>query len=115
VSRKPEPEPFEGPQLGQVDDDPTIFDGLEKRGRRDRQRSAPLRAVAHGACPLCSNDDVGLARQGAHLAWKDHSVRTWGGISLQCHASGQRLCDLPARDLKRFTVKPTPTCSCGTN
>ena len=63
--------------------------------------------VAWAACPLCLGErvEVVVAPNGSHLSWQVHTLTTG---ALQCQASGQHLCDFPAR------VRPgddTPLCS----
>ena len=55
------------------------------------------RSVAFAACPKCSAERCGLVMQGQHLSWRLHAVRTWGGVSMDCTASGQAVCQLPPR------------------
>lgn len=104
--KKPEP-----PLLTDVEI-PDIFAGLEQRGRRPRVERERQTSVAFGACPGCSHNRIGLVGQGAHLAWRDHNLQTHGGISMQCSAVGQRLCDLPARDVYDLTGQEPPACTC---
>lgn len=92
--------------------DNDLFGGLEGMGRSYVDRPKPLKATTHGACPKCLADKVGLVIQGGHLVWKDHYVSTWGGTSRQCVGGGQRLCDLPARDVRSHTGLKTPHCIC---
>lgn len=84
-----------------------LVEVTKKKPKRDEQRS-----LTFGGCPTCSATKVGLVRQGAHLAWRDHNRRTHGDISMQCPSVGQRLCDMPARDVWELTGIETPTCSC---
>ena len=95
------------------DEQPSIFDDLiaEAAARPRIEKDKPVRTYAHGGCPKCSDNAVGLALVGQHLFWKDHDLRTWGGVSMQCQASGQRLCDLPARDVAHLNGNTTPTCN----
>lgn len=93
-------------------DQPSIFDGLEGQMRSYVERPKPLKAVAHGSCPRCTTERVGLVIQGGHLVWKDHYVATWGSVSRPCVAGGIRLCDEPARDTRLHTGMTPPTCKC---
>lgn len=96
-------------------DEDDLFAGLEGVAARPStyvQKAPEQRPVGTAGCPQCMNERVGFVRQGAHVAYKDHWVSTWGGSSRQCTAGGQRLCDLPPRDVSRLTGKPTPTCIC---
>lgn len=96
-------------------DDEDLFAGLEGVAARPPtyvHKTPEQRPVGHAGCPQCTNEKVGLVRQGPHLAYKNHWVSTWGGTSRQCTAGGQRLCDLPARDVRSLTGSPTPICIC---
>lgn len=107
--KKVEPVVFNEPPI------PDIFADLEaqtaKRGTY-KEGEGKRRSVEFGACPLCSIRRIGLVRQGEHLAWREHTFQTHGGLSLQCSATGQHLCDLPGRDVSDFTGETPPTCSC---
>jgi hypothetical protein len=99
--------------IEQPDDD--LFAGLEAPAARPStyvdkaDKQAPS---THGGCPSCTKDKVGLILQNGHLAWTDHYVATWGGAARQCAAGGQRLCELPARDVRFLTGLDTPICTC---
>ena len=98
-----------------ADEEDDLFAGLEGAPVRSStyvDKGTQRKPAAHGGCPQCSAEKVGLVIQGGHLAWKDHWVSTWGGSSRQCTAGGQRLCDLPARDVTNLTGLSTPTCIC---
>lgn len=82
---------------GKSDDDiPTepLFEVEPYReGKSGKQRT--IKSVAQGKCPLCTRPKVGLVPVGTHIAWRHHTYRTWGGISLDCMATGIYVCVLP--------------------
>lgn len=80
---------------GKFDDIPTgeLFDAEPLRSGRVRTRS--VKSVAHGNCPRCLADKIGLVRIGVHLVWRLHTYRTWSGAPMQCGASGVTVCDAP--------------------
>lgn len=65
--------------------------------------------VAWAPCPDCTHLGAALVRDGDHLVWRVHWVRTYGHADRQCRASGQRLCDAPARKVPQAK---NPTCPC---
>lgn len=89
----------------------SIFEEIENAGRFI-EKPARAKTIAHGACPTCSNNKVGLvfARGSQCLAWKDHYLTTHGGHAMQCRSVGQHLCDCPARDVTSLTGLDTPVC-----
>lgn len=109
TKKKAEPVVFNEPAI------PDIFAGLDTPAKNTRYREGEgkRRSMAFGACPLCSNRRLGLVRQGPHLAWRDHTYQTHGGVSLQCSSTGQHLCEVPGRDVFDFTGEHPPTCPCG--
>jgi len=72
-----------------------------------------LRTIVSGKCPQCVNQGkkVGLVRDGQHLIWRVHWVKTFGSTSRLCHASGAPLCENSAI---RIPGETTPTCPCET-
>lgn len=79
-------------------------------GTESQQKS--VRSVAWGRCPGCHTyKAIGLVPQGEHLAWRLHSVMTYGGARVTCAASGQRLCDQPAKQLPGVKAEPVK-CRC---
>ena len=70
-----------------------------------------LRTIVSGKCPACVNQGkkVGLVRDGQHLIWRVHWVKTFGSTSRPCHASGAPLCENSAI---RIPGETTPTCPC---
>lgn len=90
------------------DDTPSMFDGLEGVGGREKPQRE--RSLAYGACPMCLAEKVGLVRSpdGAHLVWRMHNLTTFVGTKLPCSSTGQHLCQAPARHL---IGHPIPRCS----
>ncbi len=95
-------------------DTPPLVDvadvGHATGGERSRKRP---KVAAWGRCP-CHSDiatkrGTQLDRDGAHLYWRNHNYRTYSNTSMPCQASGQRLCDLPAREVLGETP---PQCPC---
>lgn len=92
-----------------------LFDNLPTKPPKTRKDLVSRQAsVDWGACPDCTAQKVGLVVQGSHVAWRDHSKRTLSGAPMQCRATGQRLCEAPARDISTFTGTPPPKCPCQT-
>jgi hypothetical protein len=86
----------------------SIFDGLENEGRQEKPKRE--RSLAFGACPHCSAEKVGLVRSpdGVHLVWKVHDFITHAGTRWPCSASGQRVCDHPARHIIGYDAPHCP-------
>jgi hypothetical protein len=73
-----------------------------------RQTAKAEKAVEFGECPGHTGGRTGLERNGEHLYWRDHTVKTWSGTNRICAASHQRLCDRPTRT-------GHPSCPCQGN
>lgn len=71
--------------------------GVEKY-REGKTKQRAVKSVAQGKCPLCTRPKVGLIRSGKHIAWRQHTYRTWGGASLDCMATGIYACILPEKN-----------------
>lgn len=86
----------------------SIFDGLEGVGGREPVKRE--RTLAHGACPCCLAEKVGLVRSpdNVHLVWRIHYYHTHGGTTLPCRAGAQHLCDQPARSIVGYVVPRCP-------
>lgn len=56
------------------------------------ERPAGAKSVRQGNCPMCLRGKTGLVRVGRHIAWRDHTYRTHGGLTLPCQASGVTAC-----------------------
>ena len=89
-----------------------VFAGLVEVTKKKKPKEEQQRSITFGGCPTCSANRVGLVRQGVHLAWRDHTRRTHGDISMQCPSVGQRLCEVAARDVWDLTGVETPVCPC---
>ncbi len=96
---------------GKFDGIPTneLFDAEPMRERKRRPKTIP--SSAHGKCPQCTAEKVGLVRVGAHLVWRRHTYRTWVGTAVECPASGVTLCVAP-EGRPPLNVHPIP-CPCG--
>jgi hypothetical protein len=97
---------------GKFDDVPTepLFDSEPFReGKSGKQRT--IKSVAQGKCPLCTRPKVGLVQSGTHIAWRQHTYKTWGGVSLDCMATGIYACVLPETN----PLNPSSPVSCPHN
>jgi len=102
------------------DDVPTVpIDALLDLGQAgvhvDRRAAAgeggqAAKTVARGRCPLHAHHALtSVVRDGDHLAWREHTFRTWSGAPFTCAGSLQRLCAQPSRYVPG---EDTPTCPC---
>ena len=84
-----------------------IWNGPEGMGWLGKPKRE--RPVAKGACPECSNENVGLVRtsDAVHLVWQMHDLITHAGTHLPCASGGQCVCDHPARQIEGYV---TPHC-----
>ena len=87
-----------------------LFSAELPRAPRKASRKGGSRSVERSACSHCRADSVGLVRSpdGTHLTWRVHTLQTVVGTSLPCQASGQRLCDAPARPIPGVTPPHCP-------
>lgn len=70
---------------------------FEKQMVESKAKAKP--GVAWLPCPDCTHLGAAVVRDGDHLVWREHWVKTYGNAQRQCRASGQRLCDLPQRKM----------------
>jgi hypothetical protein len=78
---------------------------------RGQERKKYLKSSAQGNCSDCATQKkIGLVRQGEHIVWRQHWIKTWGNAVRQCRASGAPVCEAPARVIPGETP---PKCPCG--
>lgn len=91
--------------------DPLPFEIPTAGGASDGSRRTYAKSVEFGLCPSHVGDGTGrgtgLVRQGEHLAWRVHHIRTFGGATLICPSSGQPVCTSPSQSKERVA------CPCG--
>lgn len=95
-----------------IDHDPLPLEIPEQGSGTENSRvRQSIRSVAFGLCPGHMDDGsarrTGLVRQGAHLAWRWHHYKTFGGATIECPSSGQPVCTSPSRSTLHVN------CSCG--
>jgi len=79
-----------------------------EQAMRDEVKRKAQPGVAWQPCPDCTSLGAALVRDGDHLVWRVHFVKTYGNAQRQCRASGQRLCDAPHRKVPQGKTLPCP-------
>ena len=100
------------PKYDPADDhEPLPFEIPASGGSTEGRRRTSVKSVEFGLCPGHVGDGTGrgtgLVRQGEHLVWRVHHIRTFGGATLDCPSSGQPVCTSPSKSAKRVD------CPCG--